>query len=417
MPALVNVTGFVSSSQPSLQSDLGEIHSNEALRSASGRRKRRGFCTDGVPNSAPARLGTGMAPRMDQPQRTARGGSNTRRHGEPRQPNTYTVAESRVAQRGHRTAKLGSHAAHSGTKRARSADYAKLMHSALRLALATLYVLVGAACERSSTASPLAGASTTLASAAPAAPEVSAVKEPASPRCPAGMALIDSFCIDRYEAHLVIIDELDQSERPTSPFARPSGAHRYAARSAAGVTPQGYISRNESAEACLNAGKRLCSAREWHRACGGTQETRYPYGSKEIRGRCNTGKPYVPTKLFGRVPFGSVDLNSPLLNQQPGGLARSGEYTECVNDYGLFDMVGNLHEWVADESNSALKRKIPIPYGQHLMGPRGSGVFLGGFFSSKSEHGHGCNYVTTHHAPDYHDYSTGFRCCATPRPK
>lgn len=26
--------------------------------------------------------------------------------------------------------------------------------------------------------------------------------------------------------------------------------------------------------------------------------------------------------------------------------------------------------------------------------------------------GHGCNYVTTAHEPEYWDYSTGFRCCA-----
>ena len=27
------------------------------------------------------------------------------------------------------------------------------------------------------------------------------------------------------------------------------------------------------------------------------------------------------------------------------------------------------------------------------------------------KHGDGCDYVTTAHAPKYHDYSTGFRCC------
>jgi formylglycine-generating enzyme len=228
------------------------------------------------------------------------------------------------------------------------------------------------------------------------------------------MSLVDSFCIDRYEAYLVTMDQPSQPGQPVSPFGPPSAAHRYAARSAAGATPQGYISRNDAAEACRNAGKRLCGAQQWHKACGGTQGTRYPYGSKEVRGRCNTGKLYLPTKLFGSIPLSSVDLNNPKLNQEPGGLAKSGEYAECVNDYGLFDMVGNLHEWVADESNSALSKKIPIPYGQGRMGPRGSGVFMGGFFSSMSEHGHGCNYVTTHHAPDYHDYSTGFRCCAEP---
>ena len=29
--------------------------------------------------------------------------------------------------------------------------------------------------------------------------------------------------------------------------------------------------------------------------------------------------------------------------------------------------------------------------------------------------GAGCLYATTAHAQSYHDYSTGFRCCADPR--
>jgi sulfatase modifying factor 1 len=234
-----------------------------------------------------------------------------------------------------------------------------------------------------------------------------------TPSCPPEMSLVGTFCIDRYEAHLV---RVEQPGQPLSPFERPPQGVRYAARSAAGVIPQGYISRIEAADACRNAGKRLCRAREWHQACGGSQGTRYPYGPKEIPGRCNTGKRHLPSLLFGisAAANSARNYNSPRLNREPGFLAKTGQYTGCVNDYGLFDMVGNLHEWVADESNSVLHKKIPIPYGQQNLGPRGCGVFMGGFFSSTSELGHGCNYVTTHHAPSYHDYSTGFRCCAEP---
>jgi formylglycine-generating enzyme required for sulfatase activity len=77
-------------------------------------------------------------------------------------------------------------------------------------------------------------------------------------------------------------------------------------------------------------------------------------------------------------------------------------------------MVGNLHEWVSDDVNGSLPKKIPIPAGVQNLGRRGNGVFMGGYFSSRSEHGRGCEYVTTHHAPAYHDYSTGFRCCRDP---
>jgi len=41
----------------------------------------------------------------------------------------------------------------------------------------------------------------------------------------------------------------------------------------------------------------------------------------------------------------------------------------------------------------------------------GHGIFMGGFFSTKSQHGAGCRFITIGHDPTYHDYSTGFRCC------
>jgi sulfatase modifying factor 1 len=73
-------------------------------------------------------------------------------------------------------------------------------------------------------------------------------------------------------------------------------------------------------------------------------------------------------------------------------------------------MVGNLHEWVADDV-ARLAREIPIEAGAHMLGDKTDGAFMGGYFSSHGEHGRGCAYVTATHAPDYHDYSTGFRCC------
>jgi formylglycine-generating enzyme required for sulfatase activity len=225
------------------------------------------------------------------------------------------------------------------------------------------------------------------------------------------MAAVGKFCIDRYEAHLVVDGPSGVIHHH---FERPRPELRYRAQSAPGVMPQGYLSRPEAAEACAHAGKRLCKAREWQLACKGRAGLKYPYGSHEVPGRCNTGKPHLPAQLFGTAFKGYTPnhLNDPRLNQQPGFLAKSGEFTGCVNDYGLFDMVGNLHEWVADDVNSALPKKIAIPYGAQRMGHRGYGVFMGGYFSSHREHGRGCEYVTTHHAPGYHDYSTGFRCCA-----
>lgn len=235
----------------------------------------------------------------------------------------------------------------------------------------------------------------------------SAAAAPPASGCPAEMVAVEGFCIDRWEAHLVRVDGAphDAAERP------PAGP-RVEARSAAGVLPQGYLSRTEAAAACHHAGKRLCRAREWYRACAGAGRTAFPYGADEVEGRCNTGKPHLMQKLFGSVRYTyDAHYNSPQLARTPGFLARTGEHAGCVSEAGALDMVGNLHEWVADDVSGKLAKEIPIEAGANMLGDEGSGVFMGGYFSSHGEHGRGCGYVTATHAPDYHDYSTGFRCC------
>jgi formylglycine-generating enzyme required for sulfatase activity len=102
-----------------------------------------------------------------------------------------------------------------------------------------------------------------------------------------------------------------------------------------------------------------------------------------------------------------------MLNRQPGFLALTGEYGECVSAEGVYDLVGNLHEWVSDKVDRSLPLKVPLSPAlrRSLTRTRGHGIFMGGFFSTTNEHGRGCRFVTIGHEPTYHDYSTGFRCC------
>ena len=241
-----------------------------------------------------------------------------------------------------------------------------------------------------------------------------AAKSAAGP-CPPDMADAGGVCVDRYEAHLVVA--VSSSEfRPHPHYERPPGVGRYEARSERGAMPQAYISRIEAALACENAGKRLCSVREWYRACRGRSDTTYPYGPRFEKGRCNVGRPHLLTKYFGANPMSwsyEHHFNSPKLNQEPGFLLPAGERAGCKSDFGVHDMVGNLHEWVADKVDASLAEKLPLNPGIRRALPRsaGHGVFMGGFFSTTDEHGSGCNFVTAAHEPAYHDYSTGFRCC------
>jgi hypothetical protein len=211
--------------------------------------------------------------------------------------------------------------------------------------------------------------------------------------CPPEMALVfDRFCIDRWEGSIVV-READGTETPHSPYVTPPSDKTIVAKSVAGVVPQAYISAKQAEAACRAAGKRLCRPAEWRVACGGSDGTAYPYGPQRIAGKCHdTG--VSPMLTFHAATmnrgWGLSELNDPRNNQLEGTVAKTGAYPECVTDHGVYDMVGNLHEWTADPN----------------------GTFQGGYWLDTSQHGEGCAYRTIAHGYTYHDYSTGFRCCA-----
>jgi len=216
----------------------------------------------------------------------------------------------------------------------------------------------------------------------------------ASARCPPDMANVAGrFCIDRYEDSLVVRGESGALEPWPANLSPPDG-RVVLAQSVAGVTPQGYVSGAQAERACAAVQKRLCEPVEWRQACGGSEGYVYPYGPTHVPGKCHdTGvNPMLALHAAElKTGWGPVALNDPRLNQLGGTVAKTGAFPECVSDYGAFDMVGNLDEWTADPN----------------------GTFQGGFWLDIELHGEGCAYRTIAHAFGYHDYSTGFRCCAS----
>ena len=212
--------------------------------------------------------------------------------------------------------------------------------------------------------------------------------------CPDEMALVEkngvSVCVDKWEGAIVEV-MADGKEQLWSPYTPVVGGRKLKAVSRPDMVPQGYISRNEAEKACAASSKRLCKSEEWVAACEGPNGTTYPYGEVEKQNACNTHGSNPIKRIFGssKKNWSQGPMNNPYLNKLPGTLAKTGSYAKCTNDYGVYDMVGNLHEWTADAS----------------------GTFRGGYYLDTSVNGKGCGYATTAHAPGYHDYSTGFRCC------
>lgn len=209
---------------------------------------------------------------------------------------------------------------------------------------------------------------------------------PGEPGCPAGMVNLEDFCIDRFEASLV-----DAEGTSLSPFHNP-GLVPAQAVSLYGAIPQGYISGEQAGDACTRAGKRLCTNEEWLAACRGPEENIYPYGDMLQLGQCNDHRSTHPAvELFGtNDPSIFSMLDNACLNQLPDSLASTGEYATCVTEAGVFDLMGNLHEWTSDPT----------------------GTFRGGYYVDTMINGPGCLYTTTAHNTNHWDYSTGFRCCA-----
>ena len=206
------------------------------------------------------------------------------------------------------------------------------------------------------------------------------------------VAIEGRFCIDRHEASLVQVDAQGQ-ELGVHPHNRGVEGKRVRAVSWRGVLPQSYISQEEALEACKQAGKRLCSGEEWQRACKGPGGAIFPYGARFRRGLCND-EGVSPLRLLhgAQAPSDLRSMNEPRLTEVAGTVARTGVYARCSTEEGVFDLVGNVHEWTA--------------------GP--GAVFRGGYFLDTKTLGEGCDYATQGHGPSYRDYSTGFRCCADP---
>lgn len=247
--------------------------------------------------------------------------------------------------------------------------------------------------------------------------------------CPLEMALVrGEVCVDRWEASLVDkstglelsphyppsralavrIDEVWQRERlltggpqarqmplPPLPDWRRERDVEPVAVSRPGVVPNGYLSGVVAAQACQNAGKRLCRYDEWLAACRGEANRAYPYGDEYRPGACNVHRESHPaTVLHNNPSIGHLDPRLNLVTE--GGdplLRRTGATPECVSRWGeaaLYDMNGNLDEWVEDAK----------------------GHFVGGFFSRGTKNG--CQASVSNHPPRYFDYSLGVRCCKDP---
>jgi len=192
--------------------------------------------------------------------------------------------------------------------------------------------------------------------------------------CPSDMVHVDrgqdSFCIDRYEA-----------SRPDA-TAQTVGVETNRAYSRVGVMPwyDSTLSLTTAKNACLAAGKYLCTGDQWFSACQGPDHTVYSYGDT-----------YNPVACNGIDAHCNCEPAPGCYSQCGGtfGAEPTGSKPDCTNEYGVFDINGNVWE-LADHGDGGI----------HFRG--------GAYNCSNSQLLHRCD-------SDYVNIlAKGFRCCQDP---
>ncbi|MDP9001544.1 MAG: formylglycine-generating enzyme family protein [Myxococcota bacterium] len=158
-----------------------------------------------------------------------------------------------------------------------------------------------------------------------------------------------------------------------------------------GAMPRYMATWNEARSSCESIGKRLCSDTEWTLACEGPERQPYPYGDGYIRDdrACNIDKRYIWPHAEMIFDPRKQDQELARLDQREA----SGSRKSCVSPYGVHDLVGNVDEWVVNES------QFGKPYRSGLKG---------GYWGPVRTR---CRPMTTAHEEDFRYYQIGFRCC------
>jgi formylglycine-generating enzyme required for sulfatase activity len=158
-----------------------------------------------------------------------------------------------------------------------------------------------------------------------------------------------------------------------------------------GAKPFVMKSFNAARRWCEERGKRMCSEQEWELACEGAERRPLAYGWKVDRSVCNSGKSWRPFDA-AKLIAGGESAQQEVQRLWQG--APSGSHLACVSPFGIFDMMGNIEEWVATRK-----------------GRRWPGALMGGFWAKPWT---GCRGTNDAHEPTFAFYETGFRCCADP---
>ncbi len=194
---------------------------------------------------------------------------------------------------------------------------------------------------------------------------------------------LDAFYVDKYEVSVKAYNKFRKAAnyvKPSVPF--------FAGDSRIMDTPDFPVvgvSWYDSVNYCVWAGKRLLTEAEWEKAARGTHGLDYPWANKFLRNRTNlagTADGYEYMAPVGSFPMGR-------------------------SVYGVYDMAGNVSEWVEDWYDQFYYQQAP------MMNPTGiakskNRVFRGGSWDARKVDIRPAKRFAA--SPGRKDVIVGFRC-------
>jgi formylglycine-generating enzyme required for sulfatase activity len=186
-----------------------------------------------------------------------------------------------------------------------------------------------------------------------------------------------SRCVSRQRVHLSFC--MDRFEYPNR----------------VGELPRVLIPWTDAVDRCAAEGKRLCTEDEFNFACEGPEMLPYVYGFDRDATKCNIDRFYERPDHSRVLPTYDRCLETPWCAAEMKRLDqrhRIGERLSCVSWAGIYDLNGNVNEWVN------------LPKEQR---PNRSGLKGGWWGPVRSR----CRPTVTFHKESDYGYEQGFRCC------
>ena len=202
---------------------------------------------------------------------------------------------------------------------------------------------------------------------------------------PAHKVYVDAFSMDKYEVTVGQYAAFLQATGVNSPSDwKAMNQPAYQKR------PVANVDWADAAAYCKWAGKRLPTEAEWEKAARGTDGRLYPWGNDP------------PTQR--QANYGKTKSNN------HGALAPVGTLEDGKSPYGIYDMAGNVWEWVSDWYGDDYYRSSPS---QNPTGPSSgeSKVLRGGSWDSSQQQLR--STLRYFHRSGHRHKDYGFRCVKT----